>query len=141
MTLAMQPPAAAAPVRVPVAGPQCGTPATAISAIELTQEFTRRNKPTTHALRGLTLTVAQGQVHGLLGPNGAGKTTLVKILSTILLPTGGSASVGGHDVVREGHEVRRLIGLVMGGERGLYTRLTARQNLEFWGAVQKVPRK
>ncbi|MER5431218.1 ABC transporter ATP-binding protein [Streptomyces sp. NPDC002588] len=93
------------------------------------------------ALQGLSLTVAQGEVHGLLGPNGAGKTTFVKILSTILLPTTGQAMVCGHDVVRHGRDVRRLIGVVMGGDRGLYTRLTGRQNLEFWGALQKVPRR
>jgi ABC-2 type transport system ATP-binding protein len=80
-------------------------------------------------------------VHGLLGPNGAGKTTLVKILATILLPTSGRAAICGHDVVAESHEVRRLIGVVMGGDRGLYTRLTGRQNLEFWGALHKVPAK
>jgi ABC-2 type transport system ATP-binding protein len=114
---------------------------TAIAAVDLFREFSRKRKAPVHALRGLSLTVPAGEVHGLLGPNGAGKTTLVKILSTILLPTSGHATIHGHDVVRDGHEVRRMIGLVMGGERGLYTRLTARQNLEFWGAVQKVPPK
>jgi len=87
------------------------------------------------ALDGVDLVVPAGEVHGLLGPNGAGKTTLCKILSTVLLPTSGHASVGGHDVVRETADVRRIIGIVFGGERGLYTRLTARQNLEFWAAM------
>ncbi|UKY48186.1 ATP-binding cassette domain-containing protein [Streptomyces inhibens] len=93
------------------------------------------------ALLGLSRTVAQGAVHGLLGPNGAGKTTLVKIPSTILPPTTGYATVCGHDVVRNGRNVHPLIGVVMGCDRGLYTRLTGRQNLEFRGAVQKVPRR
>ncbi|MBD0329532.1 MAG: ATP-binding cassette domain-containing protein, partial [Thermoleophilia bacterium] len=89
------------------------------------------------ALDRVSLEIPSGEVHGLLGPNGAGKTTLVKILSTVLLPTSGRALVSGHDVVAETSAVRPLIGIVFGGERGVYTRLTARQNLEYWGALYK----
>lgn len=99
----------------------------------------RRDVGTRTALDGLDLCLAPGEVHGLLGPNGAGKTTLCKILSTVLLPTTGTARVAGHDVVREAREVRRLIGLVFGGERGLYSRLTARQNLRYWAALYRQP--
>jgi ABC-2 type transport system ATP-binding protein len=95
----------------------------------------RRKQQAVVALDGVDLSVPTGEVHGLLGPNGAGKTTLCKILSTVLLPTGGRAAVAGHDVVRQTAAVRRSIGIVFGGERGLYTRLTARANLEFWGAL------
>jgi ABC-2 type transport system ATP-binding protein len=91
------------------------------------------------ALDGVDLTIEDGAVHGLLGPNGAGKTTLVKVLSTVLLPTSGTARILGHDVVRETDRVRRLIGIVFGGDRGLYFGLTGRQNLLYWAALYGVP--
>ncbi len=91
------------------------------------------------ALAGVDLQVPRGEVHGLLGPNGAGKTTLCKILSTILLPTTGTAAVMGHNVVEDTESVRRLIGLVLGGDRGLYGKLSAVKNLEFWAAMYGIP--
>ncbi|WP_431679447.1 ABC transporter ATP-binding protein [Kitasatospora sp. KL5] len=87
------------------------------------------------ALHGLDLDVASGEIRGLLGPNGAGKTTLVKILSTVLLPTDGRATVLGLDVAADARALRRRIGIVFGGERGLYGRLTARENLDYWAAL------
>ncbi|WP_134733375.1 ABC transporter ATP-binding protein [Amycolatopsis nivea] len=101
----------------------------------------QRKKEVRHALSNVDLEVAEGQVHGLLGPNGAGKTTLCKILCTVLLPTSGSAKIHGHDVVADADAVRRAIGIVFGGERGLYLRLTARQNLLYWAALYRQPRK
>ncbi|MEJ2854967.1 MULTISPECIES: ABC transporter ATP-binding protein [unclassified Saccharothrix] len=98
----------------------------------------RKNEEVT-ALDGLSLDIPSNEVHGLLGPNGAGKTTLCKVLSTVLLPTGGSAEVFGLDVVAQAHEVRPLIGIVFGGERGLYGKLTARQTLRYWAALYKLP--
>ncbi|MEU4212956.1 ABC transporter ATP-binding protein [Streptomyces sp. NPDC026206] len=87
------------------------------------------------ALREVDLTVERGEVYGLLGPNGAGKTTLCRILSTILLPTSGTARVMGHDVVRDADRVKSVIGIVFGGDRGLYARLSVRENLRFWAAL------
>lgn len=93
------------------------------------------------ALAGLNMQLAAGKTHGLLGPNGAGKTTLCRIASTVLLPTSGEMRVLGHDVVKEADVVRRSIGIVFGGDRGLYGRLTARENLLFWCAMNGVPRR
>ncbi len=90
------------------------------------------------ALRGIDLDIPAGEVHGLLGPNGAGKSTLCKILSTVLVPTSGTAMVLGYDVVRDKQRVREQLSLVLGGERGLYSRLTARQNMLFWAALYGV---
>jgi ABC-2 type transport system ATP-binding protein len=87
------------------------------------------------ALHGIDLDVPVGEVHGLLGPNGAGKSTLCKILATVLIPTSGTARVLGHDVVSDKQRVRERLALVLGGERGLYDRLTAHQNLRFWASL------
>jgi ABC-2 type transport system ATP-binding protein len=95
-------------------------------------------KKSHEALRGVSLRIERGELFGLLGPNGAGKTTLVKILSTVLLPTSGEARVLGHDVARDTSQVRRLVGVVFGGERGLYPILTARQTLQYWAALYRM---
>ena len=80
------------------------------------------------AVRGVSFEVAAGEVFGFLGPNGAGKTTTINMLCTLARPTGGSASVAGHDVVRERDDVRRNIGLVF-QDPTLDGYLTAEQNL------------
>jgi ABC-2 type transport system ATP-binding protein len=87
----------------------------------------------TTALSGASLVVEEGEVFGLLGPNGSGKTTLLKLLSTILSPSSGTAKIFGCDVMKQPRRVRELVSLVTGEERSLYWRLTARQNLRFFG--------
>lgn len=87
------------------------------------------------ALDSLSLQVQPGEVYGVLGPNGAGKTTAIRIFSTLLIPTAGSAQVMGHDVVKAAGDVRRRIGLILGGERGLYEHLTGRQNLQYFASL------
>jgi ABC-2 type transport system ATP-binding protein len=96
-------------------------------------------KTRTEALKGVELVVERGAIFGLLGPNGAGKTTLTKILSTLLLPTSGTARVLGHDVVEEATWLRSRIGLVLGGERGLYNRINARENLRYFADLYGIP--
>jgi ABC-2 type transport system ATP-binding protein len=91
------------------------------------------------ALDGLDLEVEAGTVFGLLGPNGAGKTTLVRILSTLLLPTGGRARVLGHDVVTEPLAVRRRIGLA-GQFAAIDAELTGRENIEMVGRLYRLPK-
>lgn len=86
------------------------------------------------AVAGVTLTVPAGELFGLLGANGAGKTTLVKILCSLILPDGGSATVAGHDL-SEPVKIRQSVGLVVSDERSFYWRLTARQNLAFFAAM------
>src|SRR5688572_20004133 len=115
--------------------------AVAVEVERITRVFEPRRKRDERvvALDEVSLEIPEGEIHGLLGPNGAGKTTLVKILSTVLTPTSGRARVLGCDLVEDTASVRPLIGIVFGGERGLYWRLSGRQNLEYWGALYRVP--
>ncbi len=114
----------------------------AILCENLQRTFLQRSlmggKRETVALRGLNLSVPRGSVFGLLGPNGAGKTTTVRILSTLLTPSGGRACVQGFDVMKQTSQVRRSIGFVLGGDRGLYGRLTGKENLEYFAALNHV---
>jgi ABC-2 type transport system ATP-binding protein len=118
------------------AGRGAGPAAVRVEA--LTRVYPSRKGPTVTALDGVDLIIPRGEVHGLLGPNGAGKTTLVKILATVLLPTSGGAWVLGHDVVAERRAVRAAVGIVFGGERGLYPRLSGRQNVLYWASLYGV---
>ena len=90
------------------------------------------------ALKDLSLEIPKGSVYGLLGPNGAGKTTTVRILSTLLTPTSGTARVLGYDVEAQPKQVRRNTGFILGGERGLYGRITGEQNMKFFAAMNHI---
>ncbi|MFG2073554.1 ATP-binding cassette domain-containing protein [Nonomuraea maritima] len=100
----------------------------------------RRTYGGTTALDGIDLDVRPGTVRGLLGPNGAGKTTAVRILTTLLRPTGGRAEVAGFDVVTHPRQVRRSIGLV-GQHAAVDEQLTGRQNLELFGRLSRLGAK
>jgi ABC-2 type transport system ATP-binding protein len=90
------------------------------------------------ALDDITFDVKKGEIFGLLGPNGAGKSTTLRILSTLARPTKGTAIIGGHDIVKEDTEVRKLIGIVS-EKMIMYDRLTARENLRFFGSLFDIP--
>ena len=90
------------------------------------------------AVDDISFDVQQGELFGLLGPNGAGKTTTVKMLTTLLIPSLGSASVAGFDVVKQANEVRKRIGFIFGGERGLYWRLSGDDNLRYFASLYGV---
>jgi len=95
----------------------------------------RRVAAEAEALTAVTVAIEEGEVFGLLGPNGSGKTTFLKLLSTILSPTSGTARIFGHDVTREPRKVRAMVALVTAEERSLYWRLTGQQNLEFFASL------
>ncbi|UCD06429.1 MAG: ABC transporter ATP-binding protein [candidate division WOR-3 bacterium] len=102
----------------------------------------KKGKPDeVRAVDGIGFTINKGELFGLLGPNGAGKTTLIKCISTLLIPDSGSVTVGGYDIYREPLEVRRHIGVLTGGERSLYWKLTPVENLRYFAALYGVSRK
>jgi len=126
---------------VSVATPDRGP---AIEADELVRTYrthtgvVRRRRLNVEAVRGVSFDVRPGELFGLLGPNGAGKTTTIKMLITLLLPTGGTARVMGYDVVKQTNEVRKRIGYVFGGDRGLYDRVSAMDNLRYFAELYGV---
>ena len=114
--------------------------APAVDARALTRTFkASRGGGEVRALTGVDLRIERGEIFGLLGPNGAGKTTAIKILTTLLFPTTGTARVAGFDVVREAQEVRRRIALVSGGETSGYGILTVRECLWMFSQYYGVP--
>jgi ABC-2 type transport system ATP-binding protein len=93
------------------------------------------------AVDGIDLRVERGEIFGVLGPNGAGKTTTLRMLATLLEPTSGEVRVLGIDVKANPREVRANLGAMLSGERSLYWKLTARENLEYFAALYHVPPK
>lgn len=105
-----------------------------IQVVQLEKTFHDRKKGPIPAVRGISFECAPGQVFGLLGRNGAGKTTTLRMLATILSPTGGTAKVAGFDILEKPAEVRRRIGY-LSGDTKLYDRLTGRELLGYFGAL------
>ncbi|MBI3241280.1 MAG: ABC transporter ATP-binding protein [Chloroflexi bacterium] len=87
------------------------------------------------ALKDISLEIKPGEIFGLLGPNGAGKTTLIKCLTTLLLPTSGEAWINGFQLTKDDNPIRATVGCMLMGERGLYWKLTGRENMIFFGAL------
>jgi ABC-2 type transport system ATP-binding protein len=98
----------------------------------------RRTTKEVVAVEDISFDVEHGELFGLLGPNGAGKTTTVKMLTTLLIPTDGTARVLGYDVVSDADQLRGRIGFVFGGERGLYWRLSGIDNLRYFASLYHV---
>ncbi|HMD16899.1 MAG TPA: ABC transporter ATP-binding protein [Terriglobales bacterium] len=94
----------------------------------------------TVALKDVSFSAARAEVLVLLGPNGSGKTTALKLISTMLLPDAGSVQVGGFDARRDAGEVRRQVGIAVAAERSFFPRLSARENLDFFAALDEVTR-
>ncbi|MBW8012146.1 MAG: ABC transporter ATP-binding protein [Chloroflexi bacterium] len=98
----------------------------------------RRKTKEVVAVDDISFNVSAGELFGLLGPNGAGKTTVVKMLTTLLIPTSGTARIMGADVEKEAEKIRPKIGFIFGGERGLYWRLSAQDNLRYFASLYHV---
>jgi ABC-2 type transport system ATP-binding protein len=111
----------------------------AIETQNLTRTFKGKDKKKIFAVKNLNLRVQPGQIFGMLGPNGAGKTTLVRMLTTILRPDSGRATILGHDIVRNSVEVRKNISVVL-QETAVEPLLSVRDNLLVYGLLHRIPR-
>src|SRR5919204_1644786 len=127
------------------------TAAPAVETKELVKVFERGRRTVWQRLRrepdrrerfravdGVDLRVETGEIFGILGPNGAGKTTTMKMLATLLIPTSGTIRVLGIDPLARPREIRARLGAMLSGERSLYWKLTARENLEYFAALYHV---
>jgi len=100
----------------------------------------KKEKKFVEAVKGISFDVKDGEIFGLLGPNGAGKTTMIKMLTTMLIPTDGTIEVLGFNPVHQHKELRPHINFILGGERNLYWRLSAYDNLAYFADLYKIPR-
>lgn len=107
----------------------------AIDLVGVTRDF-GRGPHRVRALDDVHLSVQEGETIGILGDNGAGKTTLLRIVSTLLIPSSGTVSVFGQDAVARPAAAREAISVTFGGDRGLYRRLSGRQNLDFFATLR-----
>ncbi|MGB8440802.1 MAG: ABC transporter ATP-binding protein, partial [Candidatus Acidiferrales bacterium] len=97
-------------------------------------------RPTERALAGISFSVQPAEAVAIVGPNGAGKSTLLRILATLIIPTRGRASIAGCDVERDASRARSQFGYHTGGDEGFYTRLSGRENLAFFAAMNNISR-
>ncbi|MGB8441618.1 MAG: ABC transporter ATP-binding protein [Candidatus Acidiferrales bacterium] len=95
-------------------------------------------RPTERALAGISFSVQPAEVVAIVGPNGAGKSTLLRVLATLIIPTRGRAAIGGCDIEREAFRARGHFGYHTGGDEGFYTRLSGRENLAFFAAMNNI---
>ena len=95
-------------------------------------------RATERALGGVSFAIQRGEAVALAGANGAGKSTLLRILATLIVPTRGHAVIGGFDVERQPARARQQLGYHTGGDEGFYSRLTGRQNLSFFAAMNNL---
>jgi len=111
-----------------------------VSAHNLTKVFPTPTGTDKRAVDGITFQVNQAQIYGLLGPNGAGKTTTLRLLSGLMTPTSGSATLAGFDVARQPADVKRVLGFLT-ANTGLYQRLTPRELLTYFAELHLMPRE
>jgi ABC-2 type transport system ATP-binding protein len=112
--------------------------APAVELIDLTKFYPGRRAADgtlIPAVDHVNIQIQYGEVYGLLGPNGAGKSTIVRMIATLLAPTSGQVWLCGMDARRQERRIRAILGVALGGERSLYWKLTARQNLEYFAAL------
>jgi ABC-2 type transport system ATP-binding protein len=111
-----------------------------IVATDLRRSFRKRSGwlrsgELVEAVRGISFHVPQGTIFGMLGPNGAGKTTTIKMLSTLLVPSSGTAHINGFEITKDELRVRQQLGVLFGGDRGLYNQLSGWENLRYFGRL------
>lgn len=107
----------------------------------VTSGIIRRRKKEVVALSNVSFDIQKGEIFCPIGPNGAGKTTLIKLLSTLALPNTGQIIIDNYSIIKEPEKIRKKIGVLYGGERGLYWRISARDNLLYFGNLYEIPFK